>query len=88
MPARKTPVSRFKAAAITAMLGASLGIAALSLTAGADTTPPASAGLSEVNISDGFSSLVKAVKPAVVNISTTSREQGGNIPHFGNRNMP
>ncbi len=84
----KTIGNRFKAVVITAMLGTSLSIAALSLSVEASATAPASAGLSEVNINDGFSSLVKAVKPAVVNISTTSREQGGNIPHFGNRNMP
>ncbi len=50
-------------------------------------TPPASAQIKEININNGFSSLVNAVKPAVVNIATTSRSKSsfGKTPHFGNQ---
>lgn len=85
----RTARAGLKTAMAALALGASLSIGALSLNAVATTTPPASADLGEVNVNEGFSDLVKAVQPAVVNISTTSRVKGnGNIPHFGNRNMP
>lgn len=53
--------------------------------AGAETTH-AAADLPAININDGFADLVQAVKPAVVNISTTGRVVGG-VPDFG-RQMP
>ena len=40
----------------------------------------AAAGLPEVKINNGFADLVEAVKPAVVNISTTGRASRKNIP--------
>ena len=47
-------------------------------------TPPAysaqshvAADLADINVNDGFAALVQAVKPAVVNISTTGRVRGG-----------
>ncbi len=49
-------------------------------------TDPVSSLVGEVNVNDGFSNLVKAVKPAVVNISTTSRPKlSSNTPRYGNR---
>ena len=47
--------------------------------------PPAhvAADLSEINVNDGFAELVKAVKPAVVNISVTGRVKSpGSVPGF------
>ena len=42
----------------------------------------AAADLGEVHINDGFAELVKAVKPAVVNISTTGTAAARNTPRF------
>ena len=74
----------------TSLLLTGMGVAIISLSVEAKTTPPASASITNININDGFSSLVKAVKPAVVNISTISHAKPAsrNIPHFGNRNAP
>lgn len=47
-----------------------------------ENPPHAAAELGEVNINDGFSELVKAVKPAVVNISVSMRQKG--VPRLGN----
>ncbi len=82
--------TKVKIFAATAMLLTGIGVGIISLAVEANTTPPASAGITNININDGFSSLVKAVKPAVVNISTISRSKptSKNIPHFGNRNAP
>lgn len=82
--------TKVKIFAATAMLLTGIGVAIISLTVEAKTTPPASASIANININDGFSSLVKAVKPAVVNISTISRSKPAskNVPHFGNRNAP
>lgn len=50
---------------------------------------PASSVIEKFNLNDGFSPLVKAVKPAVVNISTTSSTKiSPKTPHFGNRKNP
>jgi serine protease Do len=52
-------------------------------------TNPVSSLVDEINVNDGFSSLVKAVKPAVVNISTTNRPKAAsNTPRYGNRQNP
>ncbi len=48
-------------------------------------TNPVSSKVREVNVNDGFSSLVKAVKPAVVNISTTNRPKAAATPRYNNR---
>jgi serine protease Do len=81
---------KIKIAFITMMLLGGLTAIILSLSVEAKTSQPASASITNINVNDGFSSLVKAVKPAVVNISTTSREKPslGQTPHFGNRNAP
>ncbi len=83
-------VVKVKAIAAVAMLLTGISVGILSLSVEAKTTPPASAGIANININDGFSHLVKAVKPAVVNISTIShaKPSSGNTPHFGNRNAP
>ncbi len=85
-----THATKVKVFAATAMLLTGIGIAIVSLAVEAKTTPPASANIANININDGFSNLVKAVKPAVVNISTISRSKSTskNTPHFGNRNAP
>ncbi|MCP4009629.1 MAG: DegQ family serine endoprotease [Proteobacteria bacterium] len=81
---------KVKAIAAVAMLLTGISVGILSLSVEAKTTPSASAGIANININDGFSHLVKAVKPAVVNISTIShaKPSSGNTPHFGNRNAP
>ena len=58
----------------TIILATLLTIATVSLTATASKTEPAhvAAQLSRIDVNDGFAELVKAVKPAVVNISVTS----------------
>ena len=58
------------AAAVLAVLALTLARPPLSVGA---TPSHAAAGLSAVNVNDGFADLVQAVKPAVVNISTTGR---------------
>lgn len=79
--------NRLKVLFISATLLTSFGLSSLLSPAQAQT-PPASAQIKEININNGFSSLVKSVKPAVVNIATTSRSKSsfGKTPHFGNRN--
>lgn len=80
--------SHIKTLLATAMLITGIGAAIVTQSVDAKS-PPASAEIEEININNGFSSLVKAVKPAVVNISTTSRvKTARNQPHFGNRNTP
>ncbi len=83
-------VVKVKAIAAVAMLLTGISVGILSLSVEAKTTPPANAGIANINVNDGFSHLVKAVKPAVVNISTIShaKPSSGNTPHFGNRNAP
>ncbi len=85
---RKAP--KIKAFIASSLLVAGMGAAIVSISVEAKTTQPASASITNININDGFSSLVKAVKPAVVNISTISHAKPAsrNIPHFGNRNAP
>ncbi len=52
-------------------------------------SPPASDNIGQVDVNNGFADLVKAVRPAVVNISTTNRiKTTRKQPHFGNRNVP
>ncbi|MEE9446490.1 MAG: Do family serine endopeptidase, partial [Arenicellales bacterium] len=72
------------------MLVTGMGAGVISHTAEAKSAP-ASAKIQEININNGFASLVKAVKPAVVNISTTNHAKPAtsrNNPRFGNRNAP
>lgn len=85
IPASKT--RKLKVLFVTATLLTGLGLSSQS-PAVQTQTPPASAQIKEININNGFSSLVKAVKPAVVNIATTSRSKSNfaKTPHFGNRN--
>lgn len=80
--------SKVKTMIVTAMI--ITGFAAAIITQSVDAkSPPASEGIQEINVNNGFASLVKAVKPAVVNISTTSHvKTARNQPHFGNRNAP
>jgi len=82
--------TKIKAFIASSLLVAGMGAAIVSLSVEAKATQPASASITNININDGFSSLVKAVKPAVVNISTISHAKPAsrNIPHFGNRNAP
>ena len=82
-------VNKVRAFVVAMMLLSGSGAAILSLSVEAKT-PPASTSITKIDINDGFSSLVKAVKPAVVNISTTSRAKvvSGKTPHFGKRNAP
>lgn len=82
--------AKIKVFVATTMLLVGVAVAILSLSVEAKTTPPASASITNININDGFSNLVKAVKPAVVNISTISHAKPatGNVPRFGNRNVP
>lgn len=72
---------------VTVTLLTGMGLSSVSTSVLAQT-PPASAQVKEIDINKGFSTLVKAVKPAVVNIATTSRSKSsfGKTPHFGNRN--
>lgn len=81
---------KIKVLLVTATLLTGFGIASLSQNVNAADTPPASAQIKDFNINQGFAGLVKAVKPAVVNISTTNRAKSstGKSPHFGNRNAP
>jgi len=81
---------KFKLLLVTATLLTGFSIATLSQNVNASDTPPASAQIKNFNINQGFASLVKAVKPAVVNISTTNRAKPDNAksPHFGKRNAP
>jgi serine protease Do len=82
-------VNKVRAFVVAMMLLSGSVAAILSLSVEAKT-PPASTSITKIDINDGFSSLVKAVKPAVVNISTTSRAKAvsGKTPHFGKRNAP
>ncbi len=78
---------KLKVLFVAISLATGLSLSGMIQTSHADT-PPASAQIKEININNGFSDLVKAVKPAVVNIATTSRSKSeyGNTPHFGKRN--
>ncbi len=76
-------LTKLKVITGAACLGLALAIISPSLLA---KTEPVSSIVDEVNVNDGFSSLVKAVKPAVVNISTTSRPKvSSKSPRYGNR---
>lgn len=76
-------LTRLKIIAGAVSLGLALTIMVTPLSA---KTEPVSSLVDEINVNDGFSSLVKAVKPAVVNISTTSRPKANfNTPRYGNR---
>ncbi len=81
---KKDRVSRVTTIAVAALL---IVTAALSAPATAKTEPAhAAAQLSRIDVNDGFAELVKAVKPAVVNISVTSyvdRSGSGNRRYQG-----
>jgi len=81
---------KLKLLLVTATLLTGFGIATLSQNVNAADTPPASAQIQDFNINQGFANLVKAVKPAVVNIATTNRAKttSGKTPRFGKRNAP
>ncbi len=73
--------------AITSVLAS--GLIALSLfNIALAKTPPASAKIGSININEGFSPLVTAVKPSVVNIATTTKVKSRtqHFPNFGQRN--
>lgn len=79
----------YKAWMLSAMLISGIAAAIVSQTVDAKS-PPASSSIEQIDVNNGFAGLVKAVKPAVVNISTTSHvKTARNQPHFGNRqNVP
>ena len=78
-------VIRFRLTHLT--VAAALAVAALALPASAQAAEShVAADLPAINVNDGFAALVQAVKPAVVNISTTGRaRRPGNRPRFDER---
>lgn len=85
---RTMETSKVKTMIVTAMIVTGIAVAFITQSVDAKS-PPASANIEEINVNNGFAGLVKAVKPAVVNISTTSHvKTNRNQPHFGNRNAP
>lgn len=81
--------NNFKVVVVASFIIAGIG-AAIMVPSVQAKTPPASTSIEKFDISDGFSNLVKAVKPAVVNISTTSHAKTvtKRKPHYNQRNAP
>ncbi len=84
-----SPINQFSTLLVSSLFFTGIAIGVLSHSVEAKS-PPASSQIKTINVNDGFSTLVKAVKPAVVNISTTSRVKTAsrNSPRFGDRNAP
>ena len=81
---RTTAKIGFMVAAVLTVFALTLARPLLSV---AETPSHAAADLPTVNINNGFADLVRAVKPAVVNISTTGRASSKNNPRH-DRQVP